>query len=88
MPADSRLAHETVRRVGRLEFVVTDSQSPQQEEEEREKVGLCCDCRQASVQRSARGSAFWRCRLSDANPEFMRYPPLPVRACQGFESEP
>lgn len=41
-------------------------------------VGLCCVCRHAALQRSARGSAFWRCRRADTDPAFRRYPPLPV----------
>lgn len=48
-------------------------------------VGLCSSCRFASVQRSARGSSFWRCRRADAEPAFLRYPPLPVKSCHGFE---
>jgi hypothetical protein len=35
------------------------------------------------VQRGGR-SAFWRCARADSDPRFLRYPPLPVRACPGF----
>jgi len=55
---------------------------------ERARVGLCADCRHAAVQRSARGSAFWRCLRSDGDPRFTRYPPLPVQQCHGFEPDP
>jgi hypothetical protein len=37
------------------------------------------------VQRNARGSAFWRCARADSDPRFRRYPPLPVRSCNGHE---
>jgi hypothetical protein len=49
------------------------------------EVGLCSVCRHARVQASARGARFWRCARADAEPAFRRYPPLPVRACPGFE---
>jgi hypothetical protein len=54
-------------------------------ETERSRVGLCTGCRFAALQRSARGSRFWRCRRADFDPAFVRYPPLPVRSCPGFE---
>ncbi len=47
--------------------------------------GLCGRCRHASVQRSAKGSEFWRCRLADRDERYPRYPALPVSACPGFE---
>jgi hypothetical protein len=50
-----------------------------------ERVGLCADCVHAAVQRSARGSEFWRCRRADVDSTLRRYPPLPVRACHAFE---
>jgi hypothetical protein len=48
--------------------------------------GLCARCAHARVQRSARGSRFWRCRRADLDPAFRRYPPLPVLRCPGFEA--
>ena len=48
-------------------------------------VGLCSECRHARVQRNPRGNHFWRCALADADERFLRYPPLPVRRCDGFE---
>ena len=50
------------------------------------RVGLCSDCRFAGVQRSERGSEFWRCRLSDTDERFVRYPPLPVSECDGYKA--
>ena len=48
------------------------------------RVGLCAGCAHASVQRSARGSEFWRCRRADEDARLRRYPPLPVRECHAF----
>ena len=48
-------------------------------------VGLCADCRHARVQRSGRGSVFWRCLRAEADPRFARYPRLPVTDCPGYE---
>ncbi|MDJ0785622.1 MAG: hypothetical protein QNK05_02370 [Myxococcota bacterium] len=49
-----------------------------------ERIGLCARCEHAQVQRSAKGSEFWRCREADAHPGMLRYPPIPVRACPAF----
>jgi hypothetical protein len=49
------------------------------------RVGLCSACVQARVQKSAKGSIFWRCLRAATDPRFLPYPPLPVRACPGFE---
>ena len=48
------------------------------------RVGLCAHCAHAAVQKSARGSEFWRCRRADEDASLVRYPPLPVRACHAF----
>lgn len=58
----------------------------QADADEDPAVGLCSRCRHAVRQESARGSAFWRCRRAETDPGFRRYPPLPVRACRGFEA--
>jgi hypothetical protein len=52
----------------------------------RDEVGLCADCRFAAVQQTRRGATFWRCRRADEDPRFLRYPPLPVTRCVGFEA--
>lgn len=49
-------------------------------------VGLCAACVHAAQQKSSRGSVFWRCRRADTDPRLLRYPPLPVTRCPGFES--
>lgn len=52
------------------------------------RVGLCAACRFARAQPNARGSVFWRCGRAESDPRFLRYPPLPVRECPGFEAGP
>jgi hypothetical protein len=32
-----------------------------------------------------RGSTFYRCALAETDPRFVRYPPLPVLVCPGYE---
>jgi hypothetical protein len=49
-------------------------------------VGLCARCRHARTQTTKRGSTFWRCMRAETDARFARYPPLPVRACPGFEA--
>jgi hypothetical protein len=50
----------------------------------RPEAGLCSVCRHAHVVQTRKGSAFYRCRLSETDPEYARYPPLPVLRCGGF----
>jgi hypothetical protein len=52
--------------------------------EERRRVGLCVDCRHAQRIQSARGSTFYRCKLSDSDSNFPKYPRLPVLQCSGY----
>lgn len=55
---------------------------------ESEAVGLCFHCAHARVIRSDRGSIFYLCRLSAADPNFPKYPRLPVLNCSGYQPEP
>jgi len=48
-------------------------------------IGLCESCRWARVITSARGSTFWLCRKSETDPQFPRYPALPVLRCSGYQ---
>lgn len=48
------------------------------------RIGLCRTCRHADVIETASGSQFYRCRLSDTHPQFLKYPPLPVLRCSGY----
>jgi hypothetical protein len=49
-----------------------------------QRAGLCATCTHARLVVSSRGSAFLRCALADLDAAFPRYPPLPVRACDGY----
>ena len=51
---------------------------------ERNRVGLCTDCQFMRRIRSARGSIFYLCRRSEKEPEFPKYPRLPVIQCKGY----
>jgi len=46
--------------------------------------GLCGSCRHARVVENRRGSRFYMCLRSKTDPNFPRYPPLPVLACPGY----
>jgi hypothetical protein len=48
--------------------------------------GLCATCAHLRLIASPR-SLFVRCGLAEADPAFPRYPPLPVRACPGWQPE-
>jgi hypothetical protein len=52
------------------------------------RVGLCASCRYVEVITSSRESTFYRCRRSDTDPTFRKYPALPVLVCRGYEPEP
>jgi len=48
-------------------------------------VGLCATCRWVRIVTNRRGSVFYRCLRADDDPRFVRYPPLPVTTCPGYE---
>jgi hypothetical protein len=48
-------------------------------------VGLCLTCRWMRLVTNRRGSAFYRCARAETDPRFVRYPPLPVVDCAGYE---
>jgi hypothetical protein len=50
-----------------------------------DRAGLCADCKHAHVIETTRASRFYRCRLSETDTRFPRYPRLPVLACAGYE---
>ncbi len=54
-------------------------------EDERKRAGLCADCVHAKKIRSERGSEFILCQLSASDPNFAKYPRLPVLQCDGYE---
>ena len=50
-----------------------------------ESVGLCLTCRWMRSATNRRGSVFFRCARAETDPQFVRYPSLPVRSCAGYE---
>jgi hypothetical protein len=52
------------------------------------RVGLCAICRHARRVRSSRDAEFWLCGRSAVDPQFPKYPSLPVVRCPGYEPEP
>ena len=51
-------------------------------------AGLCGACSQGRPIRSGKGSTFFLCERSRDDPRYVRYPPLPMLACAGFEPSP
>jgi hypothetical protein len=47
--------------------------------------GLCGHCLHARVIASEKGSQFLLCRLSERDPNFPKYPRLPVLSCAGHQ---
>ncbi|MEX2015338.1 MAG: hypothetical protein WD873_01790 [Candidatus Hydrogenedentales bacterium] len=48
-------------------------------------VGLCSVCVHAQrVPHPRGGVGYWRCAMAEIDPRFLKYPGLPVRACDGF----
>ena len=48
--------------------------------------GLCDTCAHQQIVRNTRGSVFSLCRRSRDEPEFPRYPRVPVVECRGHET--
>jgi hypothetical protein len=46
-------------------------------------AGLCAECVHLRLAASPR-SVFVRCGLAEVDARFARYPPLPVRWCEGY----
>jgi hypothetical protein len=49
-------------------------------------AGLCDTCRHQKLIRSDRGTVFSRCERALTDPEFPKYPTLPVLTCTGYEA--
>lgn len=49
-------------------------------------AGLCDSCAHQRVIRNTRGSSFSLCERSRVDPDYPRYPRLPVVECAGWES--
>jgi hypothetical protein len=54
---------------------------------EPDEVGLCRTCRHSRIVPAPR-STFYLCERSFIDPRFLKYPPLPVIRCVGFEPLP
>jgi len=54
----------------------------------RPPAGLCDSCRHQRIVRNTRGSEFSLCERSRTEPEYPRYPRLPVTSCAGYEHRP
>jgi hypothetical protein len=50
-------------------------------------AGLCASCVHCQRIENSRGSVFFLCRRALEDPQYRRYPPLPVRQCRGYQSE-
>jgi hypothetical protein len=51
----------------------------------RPPAGLCDSCVHQRLIRNTRGSEFSLCERSRTEPEYPRYPRLPVMECPGYE---
>ena len=51
-------------------------------------AGLCADCLHSRRIESAHGSVFILCELSLTDPNFAKYPRLPVLTCDGYKNKP
>ena len=49
------------------------------------RAGLCNSCVHQRVIRSGRGSVFSMCLRHKTQPEYPKYPPIPVARCPGHE---
>lgn len=73
----------TVERSGRVIMLMW--RRPASPEKVRDQVGLCSDCVHARCVESARKSKFLLCTRSAHDPNFPKYPRLPVTQCSGHE---
>lgn len=47
-------------------------------------AGLCESCRNVRIVDTRKGSRFYLCELSEVDPRFAKYPPIPVLRCIGY----
>ena len=52
--------------------------------ETRPPAGLCDACEHQKVIHNTRGSTFSMCLRSKTQPEYPKYPPVPVVRCPGY----
>jgi hypothetical protein len=51
-------------------------------------AGLCDSCAHQRIVTNTRGSVFSLCERSRKDPDYPRYPRLPVLSCPGYDSRP
>jgi hypothetical protein len=56
-------------------------------EMDQPRFGLCDQCAHQKLVKSGRGSLFSMCTLGLKDPNWPKYPPIPVSACPRFERE-
>jgi hypothetical protein len=49
------------------------------------RFGLCDHCTHQKLVKSGRGSTFSMCRIGLSDPDWPKYPRMPVSACPRFE---
>jgi hypothetical protein len=49
------------------------------------RAGLCDSCAHQRVVKNTRGSSFSLCERSKTQPEYPKYPRVPVLECRGYE---
>lgn len=54
--------------------------------EQARRWGLCATCGHANVVANDRGSTFLQCGRAKDDPNYRRYPPVPVVRCDGHET--
>jgi hypothetical protein len=56
-----------------------------QPEKDQTRIGLCVNCVHARRIESTRGSLFFLCELSLSDPNFPKFPRLPMLSCPGYK---
>ena len=69
-------------------MVVDGLNHPERRDTGAMEFGLCDSCAYQQIVRNTRGSVFSLCRRSREDPDFPKYPRVPVEACAGYESRP
>jgi len=55
------------------------------ESDELSQIGLCSDCQHARVIEHPRGGKpYYRCALANDDPNFDKFPAVPVLLCRGY----
>ena len=50
----------------------------------RVEIGLCQTCQHVKIIENSNHSRFYLCLLSQSDPDFKKYPPLPVLTCPSY----